>query len=86
MDKWQLKTSVSKEELEKALSSLQIAIDKKDTLNEWFYWSAKTLYLVGKIVVAQVGYGPGIELLENLFGKDDKIFAILKKLLEETNA
>lgn len=76
---------ISQEQIDKALSDLQKAIDKKDTPGEWVKFTANTLILVGKIAVSQFGYGPALQLLEQLFGKNEDIMNILKKLLEEKN-
>lgn len=71
------------EQYKNALESLQKAIDKKDTPAEWAHWTLSTALLVGKLVIAQMGYGPAINLLEQIFGKDDKLLEVLKLLLKE---
>lgn len=87
MDKWIIPNSVNEEQYKNALESLQKAIDKKDTPAEWAHWTLSTMFLVGKLVISQMGYGPAIALLEQIFGKDDKLLGVLKILLKEkTNA
>jgi hypothetical protein len=86
MSKFVAISNVTPAELEKALGSLQKAIEKKDTAGEWLNFTAKTLLLLGKIAVSQFGFGPALELIEQLIGPNKEIMDILRKLLEEKNA
>jgi hypothetical protein len=78
--------TVTQADLEKALGSLQTAIDKKDTAGEWVNFTAKTLILLGKIAISQFGFGPALQLIEQVIGPNKDIMDILRKLLEEKNA
>lgn len=78
--------NVTPEQFALALSSLQTAIDKKDTAGEWVNFTAKTLLLLGKIAINQFGFGPALQLLEEVIGPNEDIMNILRKLLEEKNA
>lgn len=78
--------NVTPEQFKDAITSLQQAIDKKDTFGEWANFTAKTLFLLGKIAINQFGFGPALQLLEEAVGPNKDIMNILRKLLEEKNA
>ena len=82
MSKFVFNSSVDEQKYNEALASLKIAIEKKDTAGEWFDFTVNTLLLVGKIAVSQFGYGPALQLLEQLFGKDQEVVGLLKTILE----
>ncbi|MCI0558116.1 MAG: hypothetical protein MN733_06445 [Nitrososphaera sp.] len=75
--------NVTKTEIDQAMLSLSKAIAKKDTFEEWASFAARTTLLIGKIMVAQLGYGPAIELIGHLFGDNKDVIKILEMLLKE---
>lgn len=74
------RSNVSDEAYQRALLQLREAIAKKDTPKEWADFAGRTLLAIGKIAIHQVGFGPAIELFEDLFEGEDEIIAILKLL------
>ena len=78
-------SNVSDEQFKFALANLERAIAKKDTPKEWLHFTAKTIFIVGKIAVATMGYGPALELLNHIFGDNKDIMKILEIVLKETN-
>jgi len=75
--------SVTEAEFKEAMTSLQTAINKKDTPKEWLEWTANTIFLTGKLAVSVFGYGPALELIKHVFGNNQDVMKILELLLKE---
>jgi len=78
-------SGVSDAEFKRALVDLETAIAKKDTPEEWAKFTGKILLFVGKMAMNQVGLGPVIGIVEDMFGDDAEIIIKLLKMLEEQN-
>ena len=76
-------SNVSDEEFRAALNELEVAIAKKDTPEEWARFTGKALLFMGKMAISQIGFGPVIMLVENIFGDDAEIITKLLKMLGE---
>ena len=79
--------TVTQEEIDEASLALGKAIAKKDTFGEWAMFAGRTTFLIAKIAISVMGYGPAIELIGHLFGDNKDVVKILEILLKEkTNA
>ncbi len=79
-DSFVYKSNVSDEEFKQALVNLERAILVKDTPEEWAKFTGKVLLTVGKLAVNHFGFGPAISLLEEIFGQDHELIALVKLL------
>jgi len=78
-------SNVSDAEIKLALTKLEHAIAEKDTPEEWAKFTGKALLFVGKIAINQIGLGPVITLVEDIFGDDAEIIIRLLEMLGEQN-
>jgi hypothetical protein len=85
MSDWKYVSNVSDAEFNAALVDLEKAIAKKDTPEEWARFTGQALLFVGKIAISQIGLGPVITLVEDIFGDDAELITKLLKMLGEQN-
>lgn len=84
-DKFTYISHVSDEEFEAAVKAMEDAIAKKDTPKEWAAFTGRLLLTVGKMAIAQFGFGPAIVLVEEIFGADAEIITNVLKMLGDSN-
>ena len=75
-------SNVSEAEFQSALEDLYEAILEKDTPEEWARFTGRILIGVAQIAISQIGYGPALNILEEIFGDDQRIIELLKLLKE----
>ena len=85
MSEFQYISNVSDAEFKAALRELEVAIAKKDTPEEWAKFTGRALLFIGKMAISQVGFGPVITLVEDVFGDDAEIIIRLLNMLGEQN-
>jgi hypothetical protein len=78
-------SNVTEEEFRAALVDLEKAIAEKDTKEEWARFTGRALLFVGKIAISQIGFGPVITLVEDIFGDDAELITKILKMLGEQN-
>jgi hypothetical protein len=85
MTPFEYRSNVTEAEFRSALAELEAAIAKKDTPEEWARFTGRALLFVGKMAMSQIGLGPVITLVEDIFGDDAELITKLLKMLGEQN-
>ena len=85
MSDYEFRDSVSTEEFNAALIAMTRAIAVKDTPEEWAKFTGQSILLLSKIAISHFGFGPAITLIEQIFGDQPEVVALIKLLGEVTN-
>ena len=85
MSSFKYTSNVTEEEFRSALVDFERAIARKDTPEEWARFTGRAVLFVGKIAMSQIGLGPVITLVEDIFGDDAELITKLLKMLGEQN-